>query len=213
MFNQLQVNPPASPSLSDGTQAYQLGGKAGEAIVADLHGKWYTPSYRGKTFIGCTLVAGTVIPVSTATAATFGLYNPAGSGVNLELIDYDMALVSATAVVGLLELAVLTQVGQGGNALPTSVTQLTALANPIGGVGAQVPQGICFSAATVIASTKLINLGIAFGTTTENAGPIVAHVEFDGKIILAPGTLIHVTGNAAQTTAAVQQFKWAEFAV
>ena len=213
MFNQNLVNNISNISFNDGTEQFQLGGKAGEAIMAELHGKWYTAGYRGRTYIGTTLVAGTVIPVSTATAATFGLYNPAGSGVNIELIDYDMALTGATAVVGTLELAVLTQVGQGLIALPTSITQLTPLANPIGSNGAGSPQGICFSAATVVASAKLISLGYSFGTTTEQAGPVPCHVEFDGKVILAPGTLIHVTGSAAQTTAALQQLRWAEFPV
>ena len=167
----------------------------------------------GNTPLSSLAASTTNLASSTATAATFGLYNPAGSGVNIELIDYDMALTGATAVVGTLELAVLTQVGQGLIALPTSITQLTPLANPIGSTGAGTPQGICFSAATVVASTKLISLGYSFGTTTESAGPVPCHVEFDGKVILAPGTLIHVTGSAAQTTAALQQLRWAEFPV
>ena len=207
----IQVQNVATTSYSDGSQPAQSGGRQGEAAVAEIHGKWYTAGYRGVSFIASTLIAGTVVPISTATAATFGLYNPLGSGKNVELIAYDFALLAATAVVASLEFAVLTAVG-GGIALPTGITALTPLANPIGGPGLN-SVATAFSAATVVASTKLISLGVSFGTTTETAGPAVVHRDFDGTIILAPGTLIHVTGNAAQSSAALQQLTWAEWPV
>jgi hypothetical protein len=207
----IQIQNVATTAYSDGSSPAQSGGRQGDAMVSETHGKWYTAGYRGVTFIASTLIAGTIIPISTATAATFGLYNPLGSGKNVELIAYDLAFTGATLVVGTLEFAVLTGVG-AGVALPTSITALAPLTNPIGGPGTN-PVSTAFSAATVVASTKLINLGVNIGTTTEEAGPQVIHLDFDGRIILAPGTIIHVTGNAAQTTAAVQQLIWAEWPV
>ena len=186
-------------------------GRSGEAYNVDIHGKWYTAGYNAATFLASTLIAGTVIPISSATAATFGIYNPIGSGKNLELISYDMSFLTATAVVGALEFTVLTSVG-GSTALPTGITRLTPLANPIGGQSG-VAVGVPFSVATVVASTVIIPLGIAFGTTTEQAGPIESHLDFEGRIILAPGTLIHVTGNVAQTASALQMLTWAEWPV
>jgi hypothetical protein len=212
IINQVgRVLNPATTYDGDGQDLPMGIGRSGEAYNVDIHGKYYTAGYRANTFIGTTLVAGTIIPISSATAATFALFNPFGSGKNVELISYDMSFLTATAVVGALELTVLTGVGSSV-AIPTSVTAIVPLANPIGGPGG-VPVAQLYSAATVVASTKIIALGLAFGTTTEQAGPIEAHLDFDGKIILAPGTLVHVTGNVAQTAAALQQFVWSEWLI
>ena len=208
----LQVTNPATSSYTDGLNPTQASGRQGEGLSADIHGKWYTAGYRGVTFIATTPITGVVVPISSTTSATFGLYNPSGSGKNVELIAYDLSFLTATEVVGALEFAVLTGVGGGGAALPTGITAISALSNPIGGPGYN-PVVTAFSAATVVASTKLIALGIAFGTVVEQAGPITAHLNFEGSIILAPGTLIHVTGNVAQTASALQQLIWAEWPI
>ena len=52
------VGAPSNVSNADGTNAPLLQGKAGEAVVAELHGKWYTSAYRGRVFIGQTTTAG-----------------------------------------------------------------------------------------------------------------------------------------------------------
>src|ERR1700693_2275876 len=97
------VGPPSNTSVADGLNAPILQGKAGEQLYADLHGKWYTAAYRGRVFSTGVLIAGVTIPVNTTTAPTFTLYNPLGSGVNLELITLDVGWPAAAAsVVGTL---------------------------------------------------------------------------------------------------------------
>src|SRR3990167_7337716 len=76
-------------------------GRQGEQLTADLHGKWYSAALNGRLFIGSSLIAGVTIPVNTATAATFTLFNPLGSGVNVELATLDIGWpAGATTVVG-----------------------------------------------------------------------------------------------------------------
>jgi hypothetical protein len=82
----------------------QLAGRQGDQYVSEIHGKYYTQSYRGKTFIAGTGIAGSVIPlappVSQAQTA-LSLWNPAGSGKMIELIRLSIGAVSATtAVIG-----------------------------------------------------------------------------------------------------------------
>ena len=192
----------APTSYPDGSVPTFLAGRSGEAINADLHGKFYTGAYRGKVFFASTAAAGTTIPISSATAATFVLYNPIGSGVNMELISYDSSVQSATVVVSSVML------GYAGNLIvaPTSVTALTPSPALVGSNAA--PQGKVYSVATIVATTVFYELG-AYGATS-GAFPSIHH-DFDGKFVLAPGSLAHVCGTAAQTSASVQTMVWGEW--
>jgi len=183
-------------------------GKFGEVLDAKAHGDYYTGAYYGKTFIGSTAVAGTTIPVLAASlVSTFTLYNPLGSGVNLEVLWYDLGVLSATAVVGSIALAY-----QSGLAVaplvPVSLTPTPAL---IG--GAFAPLGKLYSSCTLAGTpTVLQSLGFAFGTTTAAAGPTFAHYEINGRILIAPGSLLVTTSqSAAQSAAMIQSLGWAEW--
>ena len=198
------VTPNAIPngSLPDGSPNQWLGGKAGEGIIADLHGKWYTAAYRGRVFSTGVLIAGVTIPVNTTTAPTFTLFNPLGSGVNLELISIDVGWPAAAAsVVGTL-------LGKTGVQTPTSVTAGSIYSTLIG-AGA-VPQGKFYTAATIVAITQHMPL-ITMSTVTDTMNP--SHVDFDGAIVLAPGSLFTLTSTPVQTAVALPALRWAEFPV
>lgn len=206
-FNQVSVSNPAAASYADGSTVTAFAGKQGEQLVTDLHGKYYTGAYRGHCFFANTGVSGTTVPVSTTTTATFAIYNPIGSGINMELIAYDAGVVtSITTVVGSVMLgfsAVLT-------VAPTGLTALTGQSSLYGSNSA--PLGRVYSAATIVATTVWYTM--AQITSVNGAGvasaPLI-HYEFDGKVVLAPGTLAHVAGTTAQTQAFVQNIVWAEW--
>ena len=65
---QVQVGAPSNTSATDGNLYNQLGGKAAEGIVAELHGKYYTQNYRGNCFTLSTVGAGLAVPISSSTA-------------------------------------------------------------------------------------------------------------------------------------------------
>lgn len=204
------VGAPSSTSAADGSNQPFLQGKAGELIAAELHGKWYTNAYRGNVFIGSTALAGTVIPVNASgLVSTFTLWNPLGSGKNLELISYDLGIAgTTTAVIG--SVALVGQIGVGAAiVIPTSQTALTPI-NALIGAGS-APQAKLLSAGTLTGTPSVFaSLGISFGTTGATPGPATAHYEFDGKLIIPPGVLITTVSTAAQTQAMQQQFVWAE---
>lgn len=204
------VGAPSTTSAADGSNQPLLQGKAAEAIVAELHGKWYTNAYRGNVFIGSTALAGTTMPVNANNlVSTFTLWNPLGSGKNLELISYDLGVAgTTTAVIG--SVALVGQVGIGATiVIPTSQTALTPI-NGLVGAGSAA-QGRLFSAATLTGTPSVFaSLGISFGTTGASPGPATAHYEFDGKLIIPPGVLVTTVSTAAQTQPFQQQFVWAE---
>lgn len=180
----------------------QAMGDDGEVLASELHGKWYAAARRGQVFIGATAAAGTTIPVSSATAATFTLYNPIGSGVNLELITYRMAIAAATLVVS----PILLGIARGLTVGPTGLTALTSGPALIGGGGGAL--GKLYSVATIVATTEffpMFNVSAVAGVLSN------CIYQFDGEIMLAPGSLVHVCGTAAQASAAAQGFTWAEW--
>ena len=197
------VSPPSNTSYADGTSALALQGKAGELVATELHGKWYTAAYRGRVFTGNTAAAGTTIPISSATAATFTLYNPLGSGVNVELVSADVSILNATTVVSSIALGVIS----GLIVAPTVVTALTTYPTLIG--GSAVAQAKLYSIATLAAAATLF-IPLFSVSATSGAFPNF-HYDFDGKLILAPGSLVHLVGTAAQTSASMNGFTWAEW--
>src|SRR5215472_16341866 len=76
----------------------QLFGKLAEAVVAELHGKWYEAAYASRTFHGATPVTGATLTTQSTTTIAFGLYNPLGTTVNAEVISCDLGFLSTTLV-------------------------------------------------------------------------------------------------------------------
>lgn len=185
---------------SDGFQTAMLG-RQGEQLTAKVHGDAYYAALNNRLFIGSALIAGVTIPVNTTTAPTFTLFNPLGSGVWVEVFSLDIGWPAAAAsVVG-------TILGSLSTQTPTSVTSGgVTVPVPVGGGG--VAQAKLYTAATVTAITSHMPLiGVSTVTDTMNA----AHVDFNGKIVLAPGGLITLTSTPAQTAVAIPSFAWAEW--
>jgi hypothetical protein len=178
-----------------------IAGRHGELLTSSLHGRWMQAALMGRLFVAGSLIAGITIPVNTATAATCVIHNPLGSGVVLELASFDVGWPAAAAsVVGTILLSMSTQT-------PTSVTSGGyTLALPIGGGG--VPQGKFYTAATVTAVTSHLPM-ITASTVTDTMNP--SHVEFEGKVSIAPGGMAHVTSTPVQTAVSLPAFIWAEW--
>ena len=65
-----------------------------------MPGTYFQDTLAGNVFIAATLAAGTTIPVqATNLVSTFTVWNPASSGVNLELIRYTVSWTTTVEVV------------------------------------------------------------------------------------------------------------------
>ncbi len=198
------VTNPATSNQADGGLPNFGMGRQNDQYISEVHGRWYTAGYRQKLFRGGTSATGTTIPVSTATAATFTLYNPIGSGVNVELVRYSGSVQSATHVVSSVMLGIITNLVVA----PTALTALTTGPANFGGSG--VPAAQLYSVATLASqATVFYNIG-AYGATALTGMNGIEH-QFDGMLLLAPGSLVHVVGTAAQSQVATQTFTWAEW--
>ncbi len=204
-FGQGAVLNPGTSNSPDGGTPISIGfGRQNDEYYSEVHGRWYTAAYRNKLFRGSSAATGLTIPVSTATAATFTLYNPIGSGVNVELVRYASSVQNATHVVSSVLLGIVT----GLLLAPTSVTPLTTGPALFGGSG--IPAAQLYSIATLAAqATVFYNVG-AYGSTAATYMDGIDH-QFDGMLLMAPGSLVHVVGTAAQSQASTQTFVWAEW--
>jgi hypothetical protein len=199
-----QVAPPSNTSVADSTSAPWLQGKAGEGINAELHGRSYTSAYRGRTFIGTTAAAGVVLPVNTTTASTCLLYNPAGSGVIAEMLHTDIGLLASTTVIGTIFFGI-------SLIAPTANTAITTVTPGLVG-GSAVAQLKYYSASTIVAANTTQFLA-CFQITTTATIPISTHYDWDGKLILQPGSSLIGYSVPVQTAAINVSHTWAEYPV
>lgn len=153
--------------------------------------------------------AAVTVPVNAATlVSVFGLYNPAGSGKSLELIEAEAHAVVATTVVDGLGL----YYSNGANASgATFTTQLqSAVENGRLGEG-QSSVARFYSAVTHVGTPALVDLIGGWGAVTDGGATAVRKV-WDGKIIVPPGVLLALAMTTAAGTASgiTAVLRWAE---
>jgi hypothetical protein len=178
----------------------------------------------GGVYVGSTTFAGVAIPAYNATAQVFGLWNPAGSGVNIVLVSLDLSI--ATAGTEALASLGLSYLANTGNAIATGApvsafTQTASLPGLIGsGAGQAAPsQGRFTLSATITAPTFYRSLGmtetIAAGASTVTTGPNVFQLsyQFSGADGVAPGTYIGLGGSAAPGSTFAGSLCWLEIPV
>lgn len=209
MLNQGRVLNPASTVLPDQTVTDIALGLNGEQLASELHGKYYSINKRGALFTAN--VTGQTIPVIASTlASVFALYNPRNSGIDMELIDMDITTVLATLVVNTYGL----YFSADKNAdTATFTTKGTVQPCYLDG-GPASNKGQFYTALTHVGTpVRWRILGGDHATTSTQVGGI--HVDFDGKAIIKPGTIVSLaTSTAAGFTSGTDvAVTWAEWKV
>lgn len=200
MIIQGQVQSPSNVSGTDGANYNALQGKSGELVVAQLHGKYLSQTYRGNVFYGSTTNAGVAIPADNATAQTFMLWNPAGSGKLCVPIHLRAGIVTlGTRVVSSLQLNFLPNAGSaiGAAGAPISAFTATAAQSTYIGLG-NTPATRFALAATTIAMTNYFHLGLFHDLATGGAPPPFV-TDFNGTVILPPNNAMAVQSSDAAT--------------
>lgn len=202
--NFVQTNAISSSSIVDGTFSGMLAGKAAETVVAELHGKWWTAAYRGKMWIGSTVITGSSLTTQNTTTLTFGLWNPTASSVVLEPVTYGYGMIATTMVVG-------TIFAKFSNQTPTSVTQLPATTvnlNVTASASGGGHTGQVLSAGTITAATVFFPVSNVTATT---GTAINTFFDFDGRVALPVLGLLDFGANPTQTNTVFQSIMWAEW--
>lgn len=210
----MRIQGTVGPTLnSDGAiQEIRLG-RGGEVVMSELHGKYYLQAFRGNLF-HATMSAGVIFPAPAATVANpMTLYNPVGSGRNLVLTSFDMVVtvIPGTPLTGLYGLYVNSNTG----AAAVTGTALASQSAVIGSSAAAVARPLTTTTLPV-APTLLwpFAMKVTGEVVTANPSPALPsfHIDFDGQVILAPGTSITPQQTVADTTNATPlcRFGWIE---
>ena len=223
---QIQVQAPSNVSATDGNIYTQLGGKAAEGIVAELHGKYYTQNYRGNCFMVSTVGAGLAIPIISTTSPTLCLWNPLGSGKNAVLLRVSLAntnngTVSAGAIFLLADFNAGNSIATGSCFTAFSQAALgTNLFNcNLGGGAISVMKSAATATVTLTAASTAVvatlgssGVGTVVGLVAAQSAPAIVY-DFDGSLIVPPGVAVHLAAGAASGALFTQTLLWEEVPV
>lgn len=189
-----------------GTQVGARGIHTGEMGVSDVHGRYAEAVRRGNVYTGANQ-AGQAITNLLSAATGLILYNPIGSGVNLELLEilFGQTSVAAAAANALLALAANVNPTLGA---PTTTTALAIRNAQLGNQKSGVGQ--LFSVATIGAAPVLQRpiWQPSVSATATTAIPPVVKDEVAGAVVVGPGCCVSLT--ALSALSGVGSFTWEE---
>lgn len=205
---------PVQTQNSDTSMAPVAMGHQGDMLVSEIHGKYYTSAARSGLYLGSTLIAGVALPANAANVVSkFTLWNPAGSGVNVELVEFGIGIDSATTVVNGIVAGFQFGVG-GAVTAPGTLTATTSIA--LGGTNpGGTPKATLYSAATLVNAavlSPLLPIFGGFGAVTDTGTAPDPH-KFDGAVVLPPGSLVTFLTTVAAETATFCGLTWAEWLI
>lgn len=209
MLIQGQVGPIVqTSSIGQGTPTPLRQGNMGDAIMSELHGRYYEAAYRRAIFNACNASAVATVAVGT-TASYTGLYlaNPIGNPFNLVVLKVSYALSVACPTAGYLAL----EAGYNSGTNVTVGGAITSSSNFFG-VGAAGTGLVGAGSATLptapIARHFLCNTSTIATTAYNGSAPQV--VDLEGSLILPPGAFAAFATFATNTAAWWFGFTWEE---
>jgi hypothetical protein len=198
----------AGPRLvSDGSENKVRGGRTGEIIVSDAHGRHYEATSRGNVFFVADQTGKTVPAGLSASPTTVTLFNPKLSGVNVALISASIDFIVAFAAGSAVWL--------GANVNPAAADVTGTAAVPVNAlVGSGKKSSIlAFTAATLPAAPIAIcqlGAGLTGAITTAPVSQTFSR-EFAGSIVVGPGgALSFQASTAGGASGGFGEFCWEE---
>jgi hypothetical protein len=181
--------------------AYQMEGSKGllrldrlmSVVTTDGRGKYAEPTSRGMVFsltltaTTTNVAAGNIVAAAAAASTQFALWNPYGSGKNIELLKFGMGITSGSAPAGPLFHGIYIGV-------PTLASSTgTAYANFVGPAAASIARwmssaaGAAMTGGPAVQVLRVADFSQTAGVMSE-AATVKAIEYIDGDIVLPPGT-------------------------
>lgn len=179
--------------LGDGSQGTLRLERTGGLVVAQNHGDFTEAASRGfmySMFLAATsgtVAAGNIIGAAAAASTQFALFNPIGSGKNINLIRFNYGIISGTPTGGQIAHGVFT----GG--VPTLAANGTIRNNFVNGPGSVAIGYASAAGAALTGGTvgPVPLLGADFSNTATaqaTTGTVGAAGYLHGLVVLPPGT-------------------------
>ncbi len=182
----------------DTTVITARGGKQGDAIVSELHGRYYESTYRGNVFSVANQAAVTTSTTLNTTFTGLAVANPVGSGFNLVVSKFTCQQFAVGA-------AVVVSIAVGAGAAAGSLT----IRNRKYGGSASV--ATASAGATIAAPILMVPAGSVGSVATTGYGlqPGIS-IDLEGSLIIPPGYFMCSDTSIATTTALIFSFMWEE---
>jgi hypothetical protein len=193
--------------LSDGSIGIARGGKAGESVMTNLHGRYYEQAYRRNLFTAYAAAVATSLVGTGMVGLQVWNGSSVSAGVNLVLLRVGgFCAVTTAAATGLL-----LATGSGQVAAPTGQTAVTRVTNNY--ISGAAPQATATNAGTFTsAPTAILTLmhnTVAIATTGEDPG---YQFDLEGSIIIPPQSYVCVAslGAALAASGGFHYIMWEE---
>lgn len=168
----------------------------------------------GRCFIGSTAAAGVAIPLTTATSQVFGIYNPPGSAVDIVLNKLSLGIATlGTNIVSAINWSFLSNVQSVATGQPITAFTNTTVQNARLGNGLASKARFTGSAATTVAATHLMSVGMTSTTGTPTNSNAVMVFDHNASLIVAQGTAVFLVGSVAPGSTYQVSLSWAEVPV
>lgn len=214
----LRVENYASVNGSDNNDGLALGDRQGGLLVSQLNLPLYNAAIRKVLKIGMGVTAGSAVPADNATAPTFALWNPAGSGVNLVPVKFRFGTITlGTRVVSAWAMNINTGLGATiatGSGLTAFASTPTAIKNADFSTATSKAYFSNAGTVTCTATTDFFTMGPHYDLATNGGEAGSGIVDFNGELIVAPGTMIWpCTHAAASGSTYIMQISWLEIPI
>ncbi len=195
-----------------------------------MYAKHFPDVWAGRVFSQSTGPTGVAIPLYSGTSAAGGvpILNPAGSGVNIELISVEFGYASGTAAITPIGLfaGFCPGIGSANGCSAFAVT--TAVNANLGIIGGSKVMSSNSGAVTVTAATLtppvngIAGAGWVRGVasinleSTASGTPVpttFCYLDFDGSVLIPPGMIVYFAGFLASVAAYATTVVWKEIPI
>lgn len=222
MLLQQQVGPSSS---ADGAYPNLRGGKQGDLIVSELHGRFYEQVYRGNAYSWgktTTALSANSISLTNTTTPIIGVWNPSASPVNLVILQASVQIQANNLTSGAGPGALVWASSTGNGVISTGNTPWNR--KTLAQAGSQAKGFDLATALTGLTNNLVImeaadfqNLtGLTYTTLGSTALlPSAGGVQnFDGSMIVPPGGVLGLLNITSSTTfSATARIMWEEIPV
>ena len=191
MANQGTVGNQAQGGIGKGAAADERLDPSACLVTVDGHAKYQETLFTGNTYLASNQAAGALTGLAT-TVTGYCITNPVGSGKNLVMIDACIALATAPAGAATLGYAYNTSATAVTHSAAETVRNAFLLGN---GTQTSIPLA---SVAKVDNSSTTPTAGVAIRgigggpVASSSIAPAFIMDPLDGKIILSPGSYMHL---------------------
>lgn len=176
----------------------------------------YELARQGRVFSGNIAAAGVVLPIYSNTTQQVGLWNPAGSSVDVVLLRVALTYVDTTGAAGGYVISYLPTGAPAAAATGASIaafTETTPLNLYVRGGNSAAAKFAQGATITVTAPAILTHLALSQNAfTAAGTGQMAFNneVTFSGELVVPPGNAIFVAGNIATLAKWSGSLVWAE---